>query len=322
MAINYTPKFESLYEDISTRIESFYNNGSILTDNKYIVGLYGENVLNALSELSDKASDRTAFKGRNDGIKIPENTYTKMFNRWRETFVSTGFDEVELRWAVNNVKIPIVKPTTDSSFSMDTVKSLWYPIVTGAQKTDTVTLSIVEERGMGFYQFFNALMNQFFTPQVLKPKSSFQKISMYIIILNGEYISSQKDANIKDYVDQLAQGRVIGISKEVKKNIIDIPLQIFEFNSIVPKDISPLVFKQDDKPSKVSFTVTFEAPNLFQGSYKTTTLKGLMDRTTDRTNFNEATDKSELLGRIGDYNANAFTLKSGDLKTPSNGWYD
>ena len=51
------PTFQSLYEDISTRIEQFYNNGSILVDNKYIVGLYGENVKNAISKM-EKESKR------------------------------------------------------------------------------------------------------------------------------------------------------------------------------------------------------------------------------------------------------------------------
>jgi len=311
------PTFQSLYEDISTRIEQFYNNGSILVDNKYIVGLYGENVKNAISKMEKESkripasntptiNQKQIFRGRNDGIKIPLNTYERMFTRWKDTFVTKKKerDEVELRWAVNNVRIPMVTPIIINDFAMDTIKSLWYPIITGAKANGTITLTIVEERGMGMYQFFNALMNQFFVPQVLKPKSSFQKVSMYIIILNGEYITTKTS------------------DKKSKTNIIDIPLQVFEFNSIVPKTISKLTFKQDEKADKVTFNISFDAPNIFQGTYKSTTMKGLMDNTTDTTHFNIASDESAHLSRIGDCDDAMFTVKKSELRTDLNGWYE
>ena len=301
------PTFKSLYEDISTRIEKFYNKGSILVDNKYIVGLYGENVRNAIStmEKESQKGQKKIFSGKEDGptkdIPIPLNTYEKMFTRWKDTFVTfeKERDEVELRWTVSDVRIPMIKPKIDKDLAMDTIKTLWYPIIMGAQKTDTITLKIVEERGMGMYQFFNALMNQFFTTKVLKPKSSFQKVAMYIIILNGEYIPT-----------------------ESKKNIIDIPLQIFEFNSVVPTGISPLTFKQGERAGIVTFTVNFDAPNIFQGTYKSTTMKGLMDNTTDTTHASTITDNTNALDKMGDYKQNMFTIEKTELKSEQNGWYN
>lgn len=300
------PSFTSLYEDISTRIETFYNNGSILTNNKYIVGLYGENVKKAIDKMSKKASGRlnseetkttpenSLFKGRENSLIIPKTTYEIMFNRWKLTFApSKDNDEVELRWTASKVVIPTTQAVTEATHAMDSTKSLWYPIIKSVGKTSKVTLTIVEERGMGMYQFFNALMNQFFSTQVLKPKSSFQKLAMYIIILNGEYIEHNK-----------------------KTHIIDIPLQIFEFNSIVPKGISDLTFESGETPNIISFTVDFDVPNVFQGSYASTTMKGLMDRTSDQTENGVLKDGNFT------FKEGFFTIDKENLKSKENGWYD
>lgn len=302
------PAFESLYEEINTRIEKFYKEGSILTENKYIVGFYGENVKKAFDKMQAAASARLSadnkngiitphteqFRSRTNGVIIPENTYTNMFERWRRSFVPHPQEnEVELRWTASNVVIPSVKATTVKDFSMDSTKTIWYPLITGSQTTDKIIVTVVEERGMGMYQFFNALMNTFFTSKLLKPKSSFQKLAMYIVILNGEYIPASGGENM----------------------IMDIPLQIFEFNSIVPVGISTLTFKQGETNEKVSFTVEFEAPNIFQGSYASTTVRGLMDNTTDEIFFNPNTDNGSLNAK-GGYMDKVFTLDS--LMDPHN----
>lgn len=330
-----SPSYRTLYEEISNRINLFYDKASILVDNKYIVGLYGDNIEKAVRKMR-KASGERQLQNKKETKKIfeqrvdrptntttpvlepalPENTYSKMLKRWESIFLTINDggvpDEVELRWAVKNVKIPTVKPVINTDFSLDHTKNLWYPVVTGLQKTDKVTLTIVEERGMGMYQFFNALMNEFYFTRVLKPKSSFHKLAMYVIILNGEYIKSEAGLDLANF--NVANPRSkLGLTEE-KTHIIDIPLQVFEFNSIVPTDIGSLTFKADS-PSLVTFDVTFEAPNIFQGSYKSTTMKGLMDGTTDSSLFNSAaTDKNEILDTVGEYKHDVFTLKDSQLK--------
>lgn len=295
------PAFASLYEEMNKRIELFYAEGSILTENKYIVGFYGENVSKAIKKMGTAASARLSekestpqFISRTNGVIIPANTYEKMFERWIKAFVPLpDRNEVELRWTATNVVIPTVKATTVKDFSMDSTKTIWYPMITGAQTTDKIIVTVVEERGMGMYQFFNALMNTFFTTKLLKPKSSFQKLAMYIIILNGEYIPVSGGGN----------------------TIMDLPLQIFEFNSIVPSGVSNLTFKQGETNEKISFTVEFEAPNIFQGSYASTSVRGLMDNTTDEIFFDPTTDNGSLNAK-GGYMDKVFTLDS--LMDPHN----
>jgi len=261
------PEYTTLYEEIGTRIEQFYAHGSILTENKYIVGLSGEYVKKAVEKMEKNAKPNSyrTYTGRETGNPIPKNIYTTMFERWAEVFSPTKKD-VELRWTVSNVVIPQLKPKISKTFSMDSIKTIWYPMITGCEDTGKITLTIVEERGMGMFQFFNALMNQFFNTQMLKPKSSFQKVGMYIIMLNGEYIPNMLPLAIRNPSDTI---------------ITDIPLQIFEFNSIVPLGIDQITGKQGDTNGLITFKIDFEAPNIFQGTYSTTTLKGLMDNTTD-----------------------------------------
>lgn len=299
------PKFSTLYEEIETRIQKFYENGSILTENKYIVGFYGENVKKAFDKMKRSAGNRLSaeestaqFRTRKNGSIIADNTYSKMFWWWASTFIPDWSDsdtkEVELRWTASNVVIPSVKPTTVKDFAMDSTKTLWYPLITGNQATDKIILTVVEERGMGMYQFFNALTNTFFTTQLLKPKSSFQKLAMYIIILNGEYVTSNHTL-----ID-------VDTSIHRTESIMDIPLQIFEFNSIVPLGVSPLTFKQGDNNDKVTFTVEFEAPNIFQGSYASTSVRGLRDNSTSANFLDGVTDSGALSGN--GYDEDAFTL--------------
>ena len=79
------PKFSTLYEEIEKRIEKFYDEGSILTENKYIVGFYGENVSKAIKKMDKAASERVSvkesterFRSRTNGVTIPKDTYKNM----------------------------------------------------------------------------------------------------------------------------------------------------------------------------------------------------------------------------------------------------
>ena len=76
-------------------------------------------------------------------------------------------------------------------------------------------------------------MNQFYNPKVLKPRSSFQKLGMYIIILNGERFSTLDNSH----------------------EISSVPLQMFEFNSIVPLGISELPFAQPIPNKKLEYSI-------------------------------------------------------------------
>jgi hypothetical protein len=287
------PEIPSIDQSMAQRIEYFYNRASILANNKFLVGLYGEYVKSAL----DKMYEYAQFTGD------PTNKTTKLINDKQlyvtqlENFLADhanpkgDFREIELKWTAKGISIPNVKTTTETSLNIDAIKTLYYPLVKGHEATGKIVVNIVENRTMTMYHFFNALTNQFFNPKILKPRSSFQKLSMYVIVLNGEQYENVQDIlSTTRYMDenvmsttkwmengvlktqankeQVLKTKTMVVGEETKRYIESIPLQVFEFNSIVPINISDISLSSAE-PKKVEYTVTFEAPNLFQSSFNT-----------------------------------------------------
>jgi hypothetical protein len=287
------PEIPSINQSMAQRIEYFYNRASILANNKFLVGLYGEYVKTAFTKMQEYAR----FTGD------PNNKIAKLINgkKLYETQVqkfladhanpNSDFKEIELKWTAKGVRIPNVTTVTETTLNIDAIKTLYYPLIKGHIATGKIALDIVENRTMTMYHFFNALMNQFFDPKILKPRSSFQKLSMYIAVLNGEQYENIQDilsttkymedeisttkwmenGELKtksNIVGQVLKTKTMVVGEETKRFIESIPLQIFEFNSIVPNNMSDITLSSSD-PKKVEYTITFEAPNLFQSSFNT-----------------------------------------------------
>ena len=91
---------------------------------------------------------------------------------------------------------------------------------------------------------------------------------------------------------------------------------IFEFNSILPKGISELKF-DNSTYNKQTFTINFDVPNAFQGSFKTS-FKGLRNNTSDPHFILD----SNSTKRDGEYNASQFEISKSQFQTPINGVYN
>ena len=217
---------ETFNQTQEQRIDAFFSNSSIFVGNKFIVGFWGEYVNSALYYLLDY-SNKDPLRGNIPKVYKNQNIYTVLFNKWYGNHVvpNSNDSEVDLKWACESVKIPSVGAKTRKGFNIDTTKTIDYPLIEGHEGAKTITLNIVEDKKMMFYQFFNALQNQFFEPLILKPKSSYHKLGMYIAVIGGHQM---------DNLDLIE--REDGVARET--TLEDIPMQVFEFNSVVMTGMS------------------------------------------------------------------------------------
>lgn len=317
------------------RIERVYNEGSIHVPNKYIVGLWGEAVVKAIQYMSDYAVIdpliANSYKVSND-----ERIYSGILIKWLRTHcpgititpasfnneygrdIIQSLHSIELLWACEKITFPgSVIPTFNDKIMLDTYKNVKYPIITGHSGPGSITLQIIEDRTLMFYQFFNAIMNQFFDPLILKARSSIHKMGLYMISLDGFDHATTDLFDERDYLRGLDDNGQTGWS------IADVPLQVFEFNSIVPESIGDIDYGYGEE-KKATYTVKFKAPNMFQDAFKTMgNFRGMANNTTDKPllrtmSLDEiAVSKSETSIK---YNTGMFE-ESSHLPPPANGRY-
>ena len=310
-----TAKSNFLQSTQEHRVASFFNNASIHVPNKFVVGFWGQAVSGAIQYLSDYSVTDPLLNVPKRVDKI--NLYSEILYRWmgihcpdyqQSSQSTTGnnrttlsnVSSVELLWACESITFPgSVTPKIDNEMVMDTYKNIAYPIITGHSGPGEIQLTITEDRTLMFYQFFNAMMNQFFDPLILKPRSSFQKLGMYVIVIDG-YDTPNKYGYKRDYITKDDNGNDYFV-------VEDVPLQVFEFNSIVLADIGTLKYGNSSDAKSATFNVTLKAPNLFQDAFKTTgNLRGLANNTSDKQLLTTAvSDRSSLITK-GTYNKSMF----------------
>ena len=284
--INVTGQSQYLDSTQEGRIRKYYNNASIHVPNKFVVGFFGEYVKSALQYLADycvfdplrgqqkRVYEYRLYSGiltRWMGIHCPDVVVSQdMFSNGYVRDMVDKVTSVELLWACEDIKFkPSITPKIKKDMIIDTYKNIKYPIITGHDGPGEISLTINEDRTLMFYQFFNALMNQFFDPLVLKPRSSFHKLGMYMIVMDG---FSYPGLNASDSTtDERGEPR--------KAVVLESPLQVFEFNSVVMADISQINYGNTNE-KKATFNVTLSAPNMFQDPFKTTgNYRGLKNNT-------------------------------------------
>jgi hypothetical protein len=201
-----------------------------------------------------------------------------------------------MRWACAEITIPHTSIKIDTPSHLDSIKSIKYPIITGIAGLGELKIKVRDDKHMMWYQFFNALNNCFYRAQILKPRSSFQKMSIYVAPIQEQFVQAS-------YTTEFNTAR--------KEAIDSVVSQVFEFNSAVLKDITTMNFKNDSKEI-LEYTVSFSVPNTFQRSFNNTYM-GLRDNT--------AIGIDNKLFGDGKYIDNEFTISKDILKTDTNGYY-
>ena len=295
------PIINDLTKTMESHINSFYDNASVYRPNKFFVGFFGEYVKMAVDKMEAKS------KGK---LVHATNLYEREFNRWKETFYTTlrhpvtGKNEgqIDMRWACAGITIPHTSSEIDNTQYIDSLKSIKYPIIKGTASTGgEVVINVREDKTMMWYHFFNAMNNSFYRAQILKPRSSFQKVSIYVVPVQEQFVNTP--ANKENGVPRTSP-------------IDFVTSQVFEFNSVVLKTIGSFEMKNDNKEI-LEYKVTFTAPNTFQGSFNET-YRGLADNTTCGFDSNMLIETQK---NVFGYNDGNFTIPIDTLKSETNGYY-
>lgn len=331
------PMSSSQYQNNHDRLDRLYSNGSIHVPNKYIVGLWGEAVGKAIQYLSDYAVIDplipSTFKVHND-VRIYSGILTNWLNRHcpgisiAPSAFSNGYgrdivksiDAVELLWACEKISFPgSVTPVFDDKMTLDTYKNVKYPVITGHSGPGSINLTIVEDRTLMFYQFFNAIMNQFFDPLILKPRSSIHKMGLYMISLDG--LSYPTDS----LLDENNNLRGLENTGRTGYYIDEVPLQVFEFNSVVLESIGEINYEYGAE-KKATYSIKIKAPNMFQDAFKTmSNFRGMANNTTDKQylktmSVDELSVSTSLQTSAHKYNRSMYE-ESSNLPPKANGRY-
>lgn len=257
------PVLELINKSMNSHVNDFYSNNSIFIPNKFMVGFYGSYITEAMNELSQE-SKKAGFDG----------AFIENFQNFKANHYITDGNILELKWLCSTISLPTPTPVVESNFNIDTLKGIKYPLIKGyGSAPSEINLTLVENRRLQGFQFFNTLMNRFFIPQLFRARSSFHKLNMYVAVLNGDYTKAGVGRDLERYAYSTDSRSLVAID--------DIPLQVFEFNSIVPTSIGKVTLTNASKPDSLSYGISFLAPDPFQGAYNTT-FKGLRDNTTGK----------------------------------------
>lgn len=243
---------------IGTKLVDFYQSARGHLPNRYEVYLYGPYVEEAL-----RVMDRNSFadKYTMSDTKVFPNTldYYKK-NQFDDWFAHSWDNEHHflcMRWNAMSITIPGAKAKSQW-FMLDTQKTMTYPLITKNEQPTALSLSVLDDSYMMWFQFFNALYNVQFSPLVLKPRSTMQKINLFVNMYY-EAITMGRSHDKRTFTNSRS---------DAEPCITDVDVgQMFEFNSCILKN-APEVKLAYDSNTQYTFTVNMEYPNSFQGSFK------------------------------------------------------
>jgi hypothetical protein len=280
-----------LHKKIKDRIEFFYNHASVLPSNRYYVGLWGQYMQEAVLKMEDDIFSNNSGVSSNN-LKILD----RQLKDFKENYVVNEGSELDLQWTVSGITVPTVQAEIIEKTTLDTTKNINYPLIKNHGGVGEITLEITEDRQMGLYQYFNALTNTFFNRRTMTPRSSFQKLGLYIVVINGDFTNPSIIDN---------------------KHPHEVPLQIFQFPSIVFEGLKNVKFLQHENAEILKYTAIFKAPYIFQRSYQNfANFEGLEDLTTDSVNI--LTDDDTDVQGLGHYATSNFEIPASALKDVGN----
>ena len=289
---------------------NFYRYARGHVTNKYHVAFYGPYVDQALmvmdqNSAGDKYRPGTSSKPFYD---TQDNFRKSLFNDWLDMCYDSSTGMLQMLWAAKSVTIP--EPKADvGDVMIDSTKQMTYPVIKGIQCNNQLTINVVDDPYMMWYNFFNALFNVQFSPLLLKPKSTLQKINVMVTMYAEglTYGNSQKSIEERESapcMTDLTNG------------------QMFEFNSCITT-ASPAVSLTYDQAAPFTFNVNLRYPNSFQGSFKDA-FRYLRDNTTkgvdpvharaEDGSCESLTLKDSVYSPYGDYNKGFYEVDIGTWK--------
>lgn len=278
---------------LDSLMPAFYSTARGHRPNKYLVYFYGPYVEEALHVM-----DRNSYADKYNlsEVKVFENTldyYKKaQFDDWMSLCWDDGRKMLCMFWNALSVDVPGGKAKVEP-FMIDSTKSMKYPLITKSEQPNAVKLSVLSDSYMMWFHFFNALYNVQFSPLVLKPRSTLQKINMYVNFYH-EGITMGRSHDDRTF---------LGSNNESQPPVItDLQVgQMFEFNSCVLAN-APQLKASYNASKQYEFSVDMHYPNPFQGSFKNK-FRYLRDNTTKGVDAGDSMIKrSSAMSPYGEYN--------------------
>lgn len=270
----------------------FYSTARGHVPNKYLVYFYGPYVDEALHVM-----DRNSYgdKYNMEEAKVfteTHDTYKKSeFDDWFRANYDTEYHFLCMHWAAQDVEVPGAQAEFEP-IMMDSIKNMTYQVIKKNKEPDQIKITVLDDNYMMWFQFFNALYNVQFSPLVLKPRSTFQKINMFV----NFYYEGITIANSHDERTFLKNK-----DSELNPCITDLEVgQMFEFNSCVLA-AAPRIKMSYGDDKQYTFDVALSYPNSFQGSFKSK-FRYLRDNTTKGVSSNGVMGGKETESPYGEYN--------------------
>jgi hypothetical protein len=252
-------------------LQKYFSHAEGFVPNKFHIGFSGEYVEKALTVMQ---------------VNCAGDKYThapKMFNgsaylmKKFSNFIDDHWDNekriLNMLWNCKSVTLP--KPTLalNTINSLDSMKDLTFQMPKKVQ-TGELSLTVVDDQYLMWFNFFNAMFNSQISPLVLRPKSGFHKIDISVELLNG--------ATSNDWAVDMNKTALASTAPWVEyapgtRTNLDV-IQMSEYNSVV-LSAAPVIDPDNSKMDLASFTVQFKVPNTLNGTFKKSD-RGLHDNTT------------------------------------------
>ena len=266
-----TPVMHDTERPSDSYLQKYYTYADGFVPNKFHIGFSGEYVEKALTIMQ---------------VNCAGDKYThapKLFNgsaflqQKFSNFIEDHWDNekriLNMLWNCKSVTLPKPRLDTDTIRSLDSMKSLTFQMPKKIQP-GTLTLTVVDNQFLMWFNFFNALFNSQISPLVLRPKSGFHKIDISVELLNAatanDWAQAQNDAALASRAPWLSYTPGTRTNLDV--------IQMSEYNSAV-LSAAPTIDPTNESANLASFSVEFKIPNPLNGTFKRSD-RGLHDNTT------------------------------------------
>lgn len=252
-------------------LQKYFQRAEGFVPNKFHIGFSGEYVEKALTVMQVNCA---GDKYTNAPKTFNGSAY--LMRKFSE-FIDDHWDNekriLNMLWNCTSVTLP--KPTLkcDNIHSLDSMKALTFSI---PKKVDsgTMTLNVVDDQYLMWFNFFNAMFNSQISPLVLRPKSGFHKIDISVELLNG--------ATANDWAVDLNKAALAASAPWLEyapgtRTNLDV-IQMSEYNSVVLTS-APVIDPSNAQMDLATFSVHFNVPNTLNGTFKKSE-RGLHDNTT------------------------------------------
>lgn len=265
-----TPVMHNTERPSDSYLQRYFAHAEGFVPNKFHIGFSGEYVEKALTIMQ---------------VNCAGDKYTnapKLFNgsaylmKKFSNFIDDHWDNekriLNMLWNCKSITLPKPTLTTAQIDSLDSMKDLTFNMPKRVQPGQ-LTLTVVDDQYLMWFNFFNAMFNSQISPLVLRPKSGFHKIDISVELLNGATADDWAVDMNKEALASTAPWLSYDPGTRTNLDVI----QMSEYNSVV-LIAAPTIDPNNTNMDLASFNVEFKVPNPLNGTFKKSD-RGMHDNT-------------------------------------------